>query len=117
MPSCSSSLRPSQVTALRGRLSLDLTTAARQLGLTPRQLQHIEEHTKRLSPGVLANIVLILDPPQPANAQTFWQWLADHRSRTWSTPDVGRTRPRALPAAWYKVAIEDAIDAYGVSDD
>lgn len=71
------SLRPSPLTMLRRRLDLDLVPAARYIGLTPVQLRYLEEHTRRLAPGTLSTIALVLDPPTAATTQTFWQWLSD----------------------------------------
>lgn len=71
------SLRPSPLTVLRRRLDLDLVPAARYIGLTPAQLRYLEEHTRRLAPGTLSTIALVLDPPTAATTQTFWQWLSD----------------------------------------
>ncbi|HEX3467446.1 MAG TPA: hypothetical protein VHT05_05140 [Candidatus Elarobacter sp.] len=58
-------------------MDLDLVPAARYIGLTPVQLRYLEEHTRRLAPGTLSTIAVILDPPTSLTAQTFWQWLSD----------------------------------------
>jgi hypothetical protein len=41
------------------------------------KLRYLEEHTRRLAPGTLSTIALVLEPPTATTTQTFWQWLSD----------------------------------------
>lgn len=50
------SLRPSPLTELRQRLSLDVEDVAAILNLLPRQVEYLEGHTRQLAPEILAII-------------------------------------------------------------
>ncbi len=75
------SLRPSPVTKLRHRLHVTEEVAAGHLGLTVRQLQHLEQHTMSISSATLATISVLLAPAVNLRPQTLWDWLAEEIAR------------------------------------